>query len=318
MERITYIFKLYPLLLSLALLASCTERSLELRPEPEPGPEPVAVRLYTGIRTRAAVDAFDGTPLCVACGTATGSYAECWDGVATGNEIVLTPVRYYPLDGSPLYLRSFYPPAPLGADGTLVYTLTGEEDLLMSSELVGSQDNPFTVEEERRLTHRHLLTKLSFHLKLDAADTGKYSIRALHLNGLTCQVTLSLLTEELSSDAATLSVTVYDAAGGVSGFPFEDGAADLPGYVLVQPEAEFTIDLHLAVDDNPAHDLVYTELPVRFEDGSGEGGVAYTVKVDIPDPVSPEPVGVSVTATVTSWTDGNGGSGEIVPDKDKK
>lgn len=318
MERMTYIFKLYPLLLSLALLASCTERSLELRPEPEPKPEPVAIHLYTGIQTRAAVDVFDGTPLCVACGTATGNYVECWDGVATDNEIVLTPVRYYPLDGSPLYLRSFYPPAPLSADGMLVYTLTGEEDLLMSSELIGSQDNPFTVDEERRLTHRHLLTKLSFHLKLDAADTNKYNIRALHLNGLTRQVTLSLLTEELSSDATTLSVTVYDATEGGSGFPFEDGAADLPGYVLVQPEAEFTIDLHLAVDDNPAHDLVYKELPVHFEGGSGEGGVAYTVKVDIPDPVSPKPVEVSVTATVTSWRDGNGGSGEIVPDRDKK
>lgn len=317
MERMKYIFKLYLLLLSLALLASCTERSLELRPEPEPDPEPVAVRLYTGIQTRAAVDAFDGTPLCVACGTATGSYTECWDGVATDNEILLTPVRYYPLDGSPLYLRSFYPPAPLGADGTLVYTLTGEEDLLMSPELAGSQDNPFTMEEERRLTHRHLLTKLSFHLKLDAAETDQYSIRALHLNGLTRQVTLSLLTEELSSDASTLSVTVYDATGDDSGFPFENGAADLPGYVLVQPKAEFTIDLHLAVDNEPAHDLVYTELPVHFEGGSGEGGVAYTVKVDIPDPVSPDPVEISVTATVTSWKDGNGGSGEIVPDKDK-
>ncbi len=320
MERKISLYKLLLLwlLLPAALLSSCTERSLELRPEPEPEPEPVAIRLYTGIRTRAAVDAFEGTPICVAYGNAPGVYTECWDGVATGNEITLSPARYYPQDGSRVYLRSFYPPAPMNADGTLIYTLTGEEDLLMTSECVGSLDSPFTMDEERQLTHRHLLTQLSFSLKLDVADDGKYSVRALSLNGLTRQVTLSLLTEELSSDVSTLTVTVYEAPADNFGLPFEDGVADLPGYVLVQPEAEFTIDLRLAVDDNPANDLVYTNLPVQFEGGVGEGGVAYTVKVDIPDPVSPAPVEVSATATVTSWKDGNGGSGEIVPDKEKK
>ncbi|MCS3322119.1 hypothetical protein NXW73_14610 [Bacteroides fragilis] len=39
------------------------------------------------------------------------------------------PERYYPSDGSALYLRGYYPPAPLTADGRLTYRLTGEEDL---------------------------------------------------------------------------------------------------------------------------------------------------------------------------------------------
>lgn len=53
-------------------------------------------------------------------------------GVATDNEIRLTPERYYPADGSALFLRGYYPPAPLEADGSLTYRLTGEEDLMLT------------------------------------------------------------------------------------------------------------------------------------------------------------------------------------------
>lgn len=115
------------------LLFSCTERSLEPRPEPEPVP----IRLFTGIRTRATVDVFGDTPVCVAYGVRTGQYDGSWDGIATDNEIRLMPERYYPSDGSALYLRGYYPPAPLTADGRLTYRLTGEEDLMLTGEQNG-------------------------------------------------------------------------------------------------------------------------------------------------------------------------------------
>lgn len=286
-----------------ALLVACSHRSDE--------PEPLAIRLYTGIQTRAAVDAFQSTPVGIACGTVSGVYSQCWDGIATDNEITLTPTRYYPQDGSTLYLRSFYPPAPLGEDGTLTYTLTGEEDLMMTSEQNGSQDAPFASDADKVLTHRHLLTKLGFRLKLDADNPEQYRIRSLHLDGLAQEVTLSLLTEELHCSDNTSAVKVYMAAAEDSGLPFEEGVAELPSFVLVQPGAEFTIDLRLAVDDNPENDLNYTDLPISFEGGSGGGGIAYTVSVDIPDPDSLDPVEAKATATVSSWGEGSGGSGDL-------
>ncbi len=292
-----------------ALILSCTERGHEEPPEPEPLSVPI--RLYTGIRTRAAVDTFDGTPVCIACGPSAGNYTACWEGVATGNEIKLVPTRYYPLDGSPVYLRSFYPPAPMTAEGTLLYTLTGEEDLMLACEQSGSRDAPFTEDRERTLLHRHLLTKLVFHLKLDVEDADKFSIRSMALNGLSQEVQLSLLTEELTCGEAVVSVTVYDSGEEGACLPFEDGGVRLPGHVLVQPGAEFSIELRLAVDDDPAHDFVYTHLPVHFEGGAGEGGVAYTVLVDIPDPATAEPQAIVAMAKVCSWENGTGGNGEI-------
>lgn len=303
------------LFLIASLFAACSgERTNINIPAP---PTLVQIQLYTGIRTRAAIDAFIGTPVCVACGPSSGNYTQCWDGIATADRISLSPMRYYPTDGSPLYLRGFYPPAPLSPDGTLSYTLTGEEDLMLTDELSGSQDNPFTADEGKTLMHRHLLTQLSFLLKLDVPDPDRYGIRSLHLNGLAQDVRLTLLTEELECLTPAPPVAIYtgDASGG--SFPFESGVARLPAFILVQPGADFTIDLTLAVDNDPSHDLVYTGLPIRFEDGVGEGGLSYTVSVDIPDPSIPDPQAVAVTATVRSWQGGDSGSGDLETDKDQ-
>ena len=184
------------------LLFSCTERSLEPRPEPEPVP----IRLFTGIRTRATVDVFGDTPVCVAYGVRTGQYDGSWDGIATDNEIRLMPERYYPSDGSALYLRGYYPPAPLTADGRLTYRLTGEEDLMLTGEQNGSLSAPFGESDSQSFLYRHLLTQLIFTLTVEAEDTGALRVRSLHLNGLTDEVTLSLAEESLLPGERTVSV----------------------------------------------------------------------------------------------------------------
>ena len=260
------------------LLFSCTERSLEPRPEPEPVP----IRLFTGIRTRATVDVFGDTPVCVAYGVRTGQYDGSWDGIATDNEIRLMPERYYPSDGSALYLRGYYPPAPLTADGRLTYRLTGEEDLMLTGEQNGSLSAPFGESDSQSLLYRHLLTQLIFTLTVEAEDTGALRVRSLHLNGLTDEVTLSLAEESLLPGERTVSVPV---------------------------------DLVLSVDDDRTHDREYRALPVRFEGGEGEGGTAYTVRVELPDPVIPDPVEIVAVATVGRWQEGDSGSGELVDNR---
>ena len=211
------------------LLFSCTERSLEPRPEPEPVP----IRLFTGIRTRATVDVFGDTPVCVAYGVRTGQYDGSWDGIATDNEIRLMPERYYPSDGSALYLRGYYPPAPLTADGRLTYRLTGEEDLMLTGEQNGSLSAPFGESDSQSLLYRHLLTQLIFTLTVEAEDTGALRVRSLHLNGLTDEVTLSLAEESLLPGERTVSVPVYEAGEEAEGLPFDGNKLTLPGLSLI-------------------------------------------------------------------------------------
>ena len=133
--------------------------------------------------------------------------------------------------------------------------------------------------------YSHLLTRLSFALTIEAENTEGFRIRELHLNGLAGEVSLSLATELLTAADETVSVPIYTVEEGGDGLGFTDGKLSLPGYVLVQPSATFTLDLTLAVDDDRTHDRVYRELPIRFEGGGGrrgrhlvygEGGVTLT------------------------------------------
>lgn len=300
-RKVQYIYSVG--LLLFLLVSSCSKRDTP--------PDPVAIRLYTGIRTRSAVDVFNATPVCIACGSSSGAYTQTWDGIATASEITLIPVRYYPEDGSAVYLRGYYPPTPMAADGTLSYTLTGSEDLLLSDEQDGSLSSPFTSDSKGTLVYNHLLTKLSFAIHLEGDDIPSLRVRALQLNGLAGQVTLALQTGALFYGDATVPVSIYSATVDAEGLPFTDGVLQLPGYALVQPQSDFTLDMVIAVDDDRSHDLEYHDLAISFEGGGGEGGIAYTVKVELPTPTFPDPVPVRVTATIVPWEAGDSGSGDV-------
>ena len=277
----------------------------------------VPIRLYTGIRTRTLFDEFRDTPVNIAAGTVSGQYTESWDGMATADEIVLNPQRYYPADGSPVYLRGYYPAAPL-ENGEVHYTLTGKEDLMLSVEQNGSLNDRFTA-TATPLTYRHLLAQLNFKLTLKGV-TDQYHIRSVKLNGLAAQARVSLVSGTVEPIGQNAPVVIY-ADPGTGGFPIVDGTVTLPGYVLVQPEAELSLDLVLNVDGNPANDKEFTDLPVNFTGGSTEGGNAYEVEIsleipadpippdpDIPDDPEPDPpVQVTVTAKITVWGDGDSG-----------
>lgn len=293
----------------------------------------VPIRLYTGILTRATVDAFDQTPVCIASGTAPGTYTESWDGLADPNEITLQPERYYPTDGSALYLRGYYPPAPL-ENGSVHYTLTGQEDLMLSVEQSGSLADRFDAKESP-LTYRHLLSQLNFKIQLTGAKEN-YLIRSVKLNGLAAQARVDLMTETVVPIGQSAPIIIYTDPG-TGGFPITNGTVLLPGYVLVQPEAQLTLDLVLNIDGNPANDLHFTNVPVTFTGGSTEGGSAYEVEIFLkvdpdptpeptpdptpdpgpgpgptPPPTPPEPdatdgIKVTITAKVIDWDKGENG-----------
>lgn len=282
----------------------------------------VPIRLYTGIQTRAAVDAFDSTPVSIAVGTSAGDYTEHWTGIATDSEIELDPERYYPTDGSELFIRSYHPAAP-HVDGEVHYDLTGQEDLMLTEEQRGSLASRFDA-TLTPLVHKHLLTQLSFKLLIaNAPDNCR--VRGVSLNGLAASAKISLSEGKVIPVGDPMSVGIY-VDPGTGGIPLVSGIADMPGFILVQPEATFTIDLILAVDDNASNDLVFTNIPVTFEGGGGEPGNAYRVEIslelpddpDVPDddtdddiPGPMDKYKVAIKATIIPWNMGNNGSADL-------
>lgn len=309
----------------------------------------VPIRLYTSIKTRALVDSFDDTPVNIAAGREAGVYTESWAARATAGEIIPDPERYYPTDGSPVFLRGYYPAAPL-ENGKVHYILTGQEDLMLSVEQSGTLANRFDATRSP-LVYGHLLTQLKFKIKLNGASDS-YKLRSLKLDGLAAQAQVDLFAGTVHPAGKADPLIIYIDPG-TGGFPIVDGVLSLPGYVLVQPNAELTMDLILNIDNNPAHDLAFTDIPVRFTEGS-EGGSAYEIEIelkmpdtpdepdtpdtpdepddpdvptppvdpgdpdvpDVPDPdpddpIKPENVTITITAKVTDWKTGQDGSIDI-------
>lgn len=284
-----------------------------------------SVRLYTGIQTRAAVDVFDSTPVSIAVGTSAGDYTEHWTGTATEGDILLDPERYYPTDGSALFIRSYHPAAP-HVNGEVRYELTGQEDLMLTDERSGSLSRRFDA-TETSLIHKHLLTQLSFRLRVKGAPDG-YSVHAVKLNGLASVAKVSLSDGEVVPVGETSSVIIYSSDDG-NGIPVVDGVVTLPGFVLVQPKASLTLDMTLAPEGDPASGQDFKDLPVSFGGEGNESGGAYDVEISLEIPVDPEEPDdpdtpeepkepdpfeeyqVKITATVTPWKPGNGGNADL-------
>lgn len=285
----------------------------------------VPIRLYTGIQTRAAVDVFDSTPVSIAVGTSAGDYTEHWTGTATEGDILLDPERYYPTDGSALFIRSYHPAAP-HVNGEVRYELTGQEDLMLTDERSGSLSRRFDA-TETPLIHKHLLTQLSFRLRVKGAPDG-YSVHAVKLNGLASVAKVSLSDGEVVPVGETSSVIIYSSDDG-NGIPVVDGVVTLPGFVLVQPKASLTLDMTLALEGDPASGQDFKDLPVSFGGEGNESGGAYDIEISLEIPVDPEEPDdpdtpeepkepdpfeeyqVKITATVTPWKPGNGGNADL-------
>ena len=180
---------------------------------------------------------------------------------------------------------------------------------------------------ETPLIHKHLLTQLSFRLRVKGAPDG-YSVHAVKLNGLASVAKVSLSDGEVVPVGETSSVIIYSSDDG-NGIPVVDGVVTLPGFVLVQPKASLTLDMTLALEGDPASGQDFKDLPVSFGGEGNESGGAYDIEISLEIPVDPEEPDdpdtpeepkepdpfeeyqVKITATVTPWKPGNGGNADL-------
>lgn len=246
-------------------------------------------------------------------------------GVAGVYQAVAGILGTVTLDGSALFIRSYHPAAP-HVNGEVRYELTGQEDLMLTDERSGSLSRRFDA-TETPLIHKHLLTQLSFRLRVKGAPDG-YSVHAVKLNGLASVAKVSLSDGEVVPVGETSSVIIYSSDDG-NGIPVVDGVVTLPGFVLVQPKASLTLDMTLALEGDPASGQDFKDLPVSFGGEGNESGGAYDIEISLEIPVDPEEPDdpdtpeepkepdpfeeyqVKITATVTPWKPGNGGNADL-------
>lgn len=122
-------------LTSFRLLAGCSRK-------PHHDDTLMPVRLATLLQARSAIDVFEDLPVASVASRQVDNPGEVWLGIAHGGRSTFTPSRYYPPNGSTLYLHGLYPPAEVESS-CVHYALTGSEDLILVDVLAGSLSHLF-------------------------------------------------------------------------------------------------------------------------------------------------------------------------------
>lgn len=273
------------------------------------------IKLYASVistgSARSVVTDLEGKNVGVASGPISGSYGDLWSGKVLGEEIVLSPERYYPADNSALYLCGFYPFANPDANGNVHYNLTGSEDLMWAGEKSGSLNTPFTPTTSV-LEYNHLLAQFNFSIEI-LDKTKEYSLREISLIGISNSAVLSLANGTTAFGPSTVTKQLYSAGLG-SGLPIINGHLSLNNSLYVQPNAVLKTNIVLSVDDDRTHDITLNNIDVAITGGS-TGGTAYEIKLTFQNPSVPpiEGVGVNVSAKVAKWREGASGEAEAKP-----
>lgn len=261
-------------------------------------PEPVAshmpIRLVTklavsdGGGTRGAISQFGSETIAFAAGSVSGTYSELWEARENAGEAVLLQTRYYPEDGSRLYLRGYYPPEKPGNNG-VAYRLDGSQDILVSNEQSGCLTDMFW-QESKLFTFSHLLTQLLVRVRLSGGYPAGTGLSHLQIDGSHPDMLLDLNKGQLLAVGETKPLAVIP---------------DVP--VMVEPGVALTLDAVVNLPDGTQR--IYKAMPIRFQetDGLSRAGTSYTLIVTL----DMEEENLSISATVSGWTEKEGGETEI-------
>ena len=127
-------------------------------------------------------------------------------------------------------MKGFAPQATINA-GQVAYTISGKEDIMVTSEISGSR----TDNTGKELTFNHLLTQLKFKLVAEDADAITYwgSITSITVKNVEKNLVLKLNTGELSiattSNKGDLEVSEEFTSKALTTTPAENG------YIMVLP-----------------------------------------------------------------------------------
>jgi len=190
-------------------------------------------------------------------------------------------------------MKGFAPQATINA-GQVAYTISGKEDIMVTSEISGSR----TDNTGKELTFNHLLTQLKFKLVAEDADAITYwgSITSITVKNVEKNLVLKLNTGELSiattSNKGDLEVSEEFTSKALTTTPAENG------YIMVLPSTTAYV-LNIKTAEN-TQGVDVTISPVVTVKGTAHE-ITLTFKRSE----------IASSAKTTPWTTGDPGSGEV-------
>ena len=294
--------------LLLMFVAVCTGCTGPEASAPAIGPTCIRLALEQSLfgleESRSTASELNGETIAFAVGSFSGTYREVWEAQVEGSEAMPLPPRYYPEDGSRLYLRGYYPVAEPGNNG-VVYRLDGSLDLLVSNEQSGCLTDMFW-QESKKFTFKHLLTQLNIRIRTGEDYPAAARLTRMQIGGSHPDVLLDLNKGSLLAIGEPAVLTVWEPGG--TGALLSETFPDQPA-AMVMLEAGVALTFFATVSLPDGTNIAYEALPIRFAEADGlpRAGVSYTLSVTL----DTEKEKLTLSTAVADWAEKEGGEVEL-------
>lgn len=238
----------------------------------------------------------------------------------TEQVIILNPILYY-YSSNKTAVAAIAPAGTISGNNVTMTLTDGEQDVMYASADAGEKPNITPASEGSStpitLEFKHLTTQLKFAFKLSAEPTKTWKDKAVSVKSITVQnasipqsVTLSG-TANFSTPGSNL-----DVPGIVSGNSITTDAKSIGRPVMVNASNDIKLDITLTVGNK---DYAFANVQVMRASAGNTSeklttviGSSHLITLTVTEPVEPtDGAAIGTQATVTAWTPGEEGSGEL-------
>lgn len=235
----------------------------------------------------------------------------------TDQAVALQPVLYYHPNGTAI--AAVAPDGNLSGSKIEMKLQDGEQDVMYAAAQVDTKPNDQNVANSSpvTLTFNHKTTQLNFAFKLKAALNNSWQGKSVSVKNISIQN--ASVPQSVNYADGTVNFkkpgTSLDVPGIVAGNSISTIALKIGRPVMVDASSDIKLDVTLTVGSK---DYTFSNVPIMKEGGStGEKlqttiGSSHLITLTVTEPVKPsDGVEITTQATVTEWTPGQPGSGDL-------
>lgn len=279
-----------------ALLTGCSDHDEDDYPQ---NCHPVEVRAsagVSGIQTKGPVNTDQSITAGFVASATSGDYStRLWNAAGTftasataSAAFSLTPLQFYPADGSTIYLKGYYPLGTLSGNTVTFSETDGSNDVMISGEASGSKSTSGAL----AFTFNHLLTQLQFTFKAgDGFPASGKNVTGFLLKNQQTPASLNLNNGTVTYNPVGTGISITGP------FPITaDPGTTATVYPMVKSGATSIIM------DIMADGVAYPGVTVNL---NTEAGKAHNIILTF------TPKGITASAIVTPWVVGGTGSANV-------
>lgn len=259
--------------------------------------KPVEIKVnagISGVQTKAPINSGDNVAGQFVASTTTGDYTNnAWNATGsfaasgTATSFSFSPAQYYPVDGSTIYIKGYYPAGTISGKTVTYTTFDGTQDVMLSNQVSGTKASAAT---PLAFTFNHLLSQLQFNLVAGPGyDVGK-TVTSIVIKAQQTAKTLDINAGTMTTNTGDITLTG----------PF---AISTSGTVAAQRPMVIPGSTSITVSVTTSDGVTYPDATITVTTVVGKAHqltLTFTPKL------------ITVTAAVTPWdTSGAGGSAPL-------